>query len=165
MFVVDLPTLTRAAAAERWRELMPTVPDDMRAEIDQFGELFVSPLPRNHHQLIATMIGQQLCQQLGGVAPFGLALNTRIGVRIPDVCWTTSPRKFSEDPAPTAPEICVEVASFANTEKWLLEKAAAYLDAGALEVIIVELDGRIRYFDSDGERAVSAYRLQLQATY
>jgi Uma2 family endonuclease len=57
--------------------------------------------------------------------------------------------------------IRVEVASPGNTQKWLLEKAAAYLDAGAREVILIELGGRIRYFDAAGERADSAFGLQL----
>jgi Uma2 family endonuclease len=60
-----------------------------------------------------------------------------------------------------APGICVEVASPGNAEKWLLEKAAAYLAAGATEVVIVELDGRIRFFGKDGERPNSAFGLRL----
>ncbi len=82
-------------------------------------------------------------------------------MRVPDVCWTAAVEKILEDPAPRAPEICVEVASPGNTEKWLLEKAAAYLDAGASEVILIELDGRIRYFDAAGERADSSFGLRL----
>jgi Uma2 family endonuclease len=56
------------------------------------------------------------------------------------------------------------VASPSNTAKWLLEKAAAYLEAGAQEVIIVEVDGRIRHFDQSGERADSAFGLHLVST-
>jgi Uma2 family endonuclease len=55
------------------------------------------------------------------------------------------------DPLERAPEICVEVASPANTRKWLLEKAAGYLEAGAVEAIIVEIDGVIRHLDRNGE--------------
>jgi Uma2 family endonuclease len=81
--------------------------------------------------------------------------------RVFDACWSAGGQAFQTDPAPRAPEICVEVASPGNTEKWLLEKAAAYLDAGAREVIVVELDGRIRFFDACGERADSAFGLKL----
>jgi len=166
MFAVDLPALTRAAAAERWRSLDPVIPEDGRPEMDQYGELFLAPLPANRHQRVASQIAWQMQQQLGGEAMTGIAINTRIGVRVPDACWTgLDPRSFDADPAPSAPEICVEVASPGNTQKWLLEKAAAYIEAGAREVIIVELDGRIRFYDANGERVDSAFGLQLQATY
>lgn len=48
-----------------------------------------------------------------------------------------------------------------NTRRELNEKVAAYLEAGAREVILVELSGRIRYFGADGERASSALGLTL----
>jgi Uma2 family endonuclease len=163
MFVVEIPALSRAQAAVRWLELAPVAPEDGRAEMDQYGELFLAPLPSNRHQVLATKIARQLCDQLGGEAGTSVAINTRIGVRVPDACWSANIGAFLEDPAPRAPEICVEVASPSNTEKWLLEKAAAYLDAGAREVILVELDGRLRYFDANGERGDSAFELQLSA--
>jgi Uma2 family endonuclease len=165
MFTVDLPALTPAAVAARWRSLGSVMPQDGRPEMDQFGELFVSPLPTNRHQLLASHVGRQMERQLGGESVSALAINTRIGVRVPDVCWTLQPRRFIDDPASSAPEICVEVVSPSNTEKWLLEKAAAYLEAGAREVIIVELNGRFRFFDATGERSTSAFGLQLVPGY
>jgi Uma2 family endonuclease len=161
MFAVDIPALSRSEAAARWLQLAPVMPEDGRPEMDQYGELLLAPLPSNRHQLIASEIALQLRAQLGGAAATGIAINTRIGVRVPDVCWTPTVETILEDPAPRAPEICVEVASPSNTEKWLLEKAAAYLDAGAREVILIELHGRIRYFEAAGERADSAFGLQL----
>ena len=161
MFAINVPALTRSAAAARWRALAPVMPEDGRAEMDQYGELFLAPLPSNRHQVIASEIVRQLQAQLGGTSAASIAVNTWIGVRVPDACWTAAVEKILEDPAPRAPEICAEVASPGNTEKWLLEKAAAYLEAGAREVIIVELDGRIRFFDASGERADSAFGLKL----
>jgi Uma2 family endonuclease len=161
MFAVDIPALSRYEAAARWLELAPVMPEDGRPEMDQYGELILAPRPSNRHQLIATETAFQLRAQLGGTVATAIALNTRIGVRVPDVCWTVAVETMLEDPAPRAPEICVEVASPGNTRKWLLEKAAAYLDAAAREVILIELGGRIRYFDAAGERADSAFGLQL----
>jgi len=43
-----------------------------------------------------------------------------------------------------------------ETGKWLLEKAAPWRDAGAGEVIVVELDSRIRFFDASGATAPTA---------
>ena len=161
MFTVDIPALSRSEAAARWLQLAPVMPEDGCPEMDQYGELILAPRPTNRHQIIATETARQLHAQLGGTAAASIAVNTRIGVRVPDVCWAAAPETMLEDPAPRAPEICVEVASPSNTEKWLLEKAAAYLDAGAKEVILIELDGRIRYFDAAGERADSAFGLKL----
>jgi Uma2 family endonuclease len=165
MFTVDLPALTPAAVAARWRSLGSVMPQDGRPEMDQFGELYVSPLPTNRHQFIASHIGRQIERLLGGESVTALAINTRIGVRVPDVCWTLQPQRFIDDPANSAPEICVEVVSPSNSEKWLLEKAVAYLEAGAREVIIVELDGRFRFFDANGERSTSVFGLNLVAPY
>ena len=104
-----------------------------------FGELILAPLPTNRHQRIVGWVGNQLQHALGGETG-SFAITTRIGVRVPEMCWTNDAARLEADPAPSAPEICIEVASPGNTTKWLLEKAAAYLAAGATEVIIVELD-------------------------
>ena len=161
MFSVDLQPLSAIALARRWRELGALLTrEDGRVEIDAYGELILAPLPTNRHQRIAGWIGVQLQRALGGETG-SFAIATRIGVRVPDMCWTGDGSRFEEDPAQVAPEICVEVASIGNTPKWLLEKAAAYLAAGAVEVVIVELDGRIRYFGEDGERASSAFEVAL----
>ena len=160
MFTVHAQALAPATLARRWNELALVLPEDGRAELDEYGELILAPLPTNRHQRIAGWIGSQLQHQLGGeVGSF--AISTRIGVRVPDMCWTGNAAKFESDPAPSAPEICVEVASPGNTSKWLLEKAAAYLAAGAAEVVIVELDGRIRFYGEAGGRDASSFDVVL----
>jgi hypothetical protein len=49
------------------------------------------------------------------------------------------------------------VQSGGNTRAELDAKVAAYLAAGAQEVVLVELSGRIRFFGPEGERAASAW--------
>jgi len=160
MFAVHVSTLSASDLRERWHELSAVVPEDGRAELDEYGELILAPLPTNRHQRIAGWLGTQLQRALGGeIGSF--AIITRIGVRVPDTCWTKNAVQFEADPAPSAPEICIEVASPGNTRKWLLEKAAAYLAAGAVEVILVELDGRIRYYGETGERDSSSFGVAL----
>ena len=160
MFPIDVSPLSPASMAERWRDLGALMPEDGRAELDEYGELILSPLPSNRHQRIAGWIGNQLQRALGGETG-SFAIATRIGVRVPDMCWTRDASAFESDPALGAPEICVEVASPGNSPKWLLEKAAAYLAAGAVEVIIVELDGRIRHFGEAGEQESSSFGVGL----
>jgi hypothetical protein len=66
------------------------VPDGVRAEMDEYGELLLAPLPTTRHQRIASQVAIQMQSQLGGEAATSLAVNTRIGVRVPDVCCPMS---------------------------------------------------------------------------
>jgi len=102
----------------------------------------------------------RIVDQLGGEALPGFGVLTRIGVRVPDICWQAEPTL--DDPAEPAPTICVEVQSESNTRRELDEKVSAYLDAGCREVVLVETSGRIRFFAADGERTESTFGLRVQ---
>jgi Uma2 family endonuclease len=152
-------TVTAAELARRWHELQcdPSAPDF--CELDEYGDVIVTNPPRKPHQRIVAALMQQIVQRLGGEALPGLGVLTRIGVRVPDIVW--QPQPTDDDPASPAPPLIVEVQSEGNTRAELDAKVAAYLAAGAREVILVELSGRIRYFGPEGERAASAYGLNL----
>lgn len=64
-------------------------------------------------------------------------------------------------PAAERPEIVLEVSSPRNTRKGLGSKAARFLAHGVEEVVLVELDGTIRFITAAGESAVSRFGLQL----
>lgn len=151
--------LAPEALVERCRELAAQPGLPVRWELDEYGEVVEVIMPPPAHQRIVTALVVQLREQLGGDALPGVNVLTRIGIRIPDVAWNPEPR--DDDPAIPAPQICVEIESAGNTRKELNEKLAAYLAAGAREVILVELSGRIRYFDAHGERPDSAFGLRL----
>jgi Uma2 family endonuclease len=53
------------------------------------------------------------------------------------------------DPTTLAPEICIDVLRESNTAEEMDEKRALYREAGAQEIWLVELDGRIRFFGDD----------------
>jgi hypothetical protein len=135
------PRLAGAQLAARWRELIEMNP------------------PKTPHQRIVYALQAQIAAALGGEALPGVGVLTSIGVRIPDVVWQA--RWTNEDPASSAPTICAEVLSPDNTRREIDEKTAAYLAAGAQEVIIVEMSGRIRFFGAEGERSASALGLAL----
>lgn len=151
--------LAPEALAQRWRDLgrEPNLPD--RWELDEYGEIVAMNPPAGPHQRIVLALAIQLREQLGGDPLPGIGVVTRIGVRVPDVSWNAVPH--AQDPVVPAPAICIEVQSPDNTRKELDEKLAAYLAAGAREVILVELSGRIRFFDAQGERPDSAFGLRL----
>jgi Uma2 family endonuclease len=146
--------------AVRWRQLQrePGGPDF--CEIDAYGDIIEMNPPAKRHQRIVWALQQQLVERLGGEALPGIGVVTRIGVRVPDVCW--QPRPTDDDPAQPAPDICVEVRSPDNTRAEFDAKIAAYLQAGCREAILVELTGRVRFFGTEGERAASAFGLRLQ---
>jgi Uma2 family endonuclease len=153
------PRLSPTELKQRWLRLIdqPGLPD--RFELDEYGELIEMNPPKTPHQRIVLAIQLQIIGKLGGEALPGIGVLTDIGVRIPDVAWQL--RWGNEAVISPAPAICVEVQSEDNTRRELAEKVQAYLQAGAQEVILVELSGRIRYFGSDGEREASAFGLAL----
>lgn len=151
--------LADAALSARWQQLLaePGAPDF--CEIDELGDVIeMNPLSKPHQRIVWS-IQQQIVAKLGGEALPGVGVLTRIGVRVPDVIWEEQP--VQSDPTSPAPTICVEVQSESNTRREMNEKLAAYLAAGAREVILVELSGRIRYFDASGERESSSFAIAL----
>ena len=164
MFAAETASLSAAELAVRWHRVLADpalddLPEGYRVELDQFGEVIVSPRPTNRHQVLAILVCEQLRTAFGGFASAGeLTMATRIGVRVPDAFWTADLSWTLDDPVPRAPEICVEVASESNSPRWLITKAEAYIAAGAQEVIVVAVDGRsARYFHADGEGALSRF--------
>lgn len=156
--------LSAEQLAQRWRELAqdPRTPDFF--ELDEFGELIVSPYPTNRHELIADEVRDALQAQLGPRASTAVSVLTRRGVKRPDATWMPESRWDESgfaDPLPFAPDICVEVVSPSNVAAEMQMKVAAYLEAGAREVILVGLDRTVRFFGTEGERVVSAFGIQL----
>jgi len=153
------PQLAKDDLAQRWKSLLddPAAPD--RCELNEYGDVIVTDPSSKPHQRIVMALARQLVEQLGGEALPGIGVLTRIGVRLPDLCW--APSLGLGEPTTPAPAICIEVQSESNTRQELDAKLAAYLEAGAREVVLVELNGRIRYFDAQGERPASSLGLVL----
>lgn len=153
------PRLSAAELAARWRELLVKPGLPRMFELDEYGELIEMNPPEVPHQRIVRALQVQIESKLGGEALPGAGVLTAIGVRVPDVVW--QPSWSTGEPTSPAPQICVEVLSPDNTRREISDKTAAYLAAGAREVIIVETKGRIRFFGSEGERTSSAFGLVL----
>lgn len=157
--------LTPGELAARWREVNadPESPDHF--EINEYGELILSPSPTNKHELIAFKVAVALEQHLGPQASTAVSVSTSArGIRRPDASWMPAERWAAAqyaDPLPFAPDICVEVLSGKNTRAEISMKTAAYLDSGAREVVIVGIKGDVRYFGSNGERQQSAFGIRL----
>ena len=150
---------------KRWVALLhdPDAPD--RFELDEFGEVIVSPAPSSKHQIVVLALLKQVEAQLWGEVGMPSVQTPTAGIRSPDLAWMADPdawRRLSrEDPMSVVPDLCIEVVSPGSRREDLNEKVAAYLAGGAQEVVLVEMDGRIRHFHQDGEHAQNRFELNL----
>jgi Uma2 family endonuclease len=157
--------LRREELLDRWNELAadPESPD--RYELNELGELILSPKPTNDHQRVAFAVARALEAQLGPEAGFEISVYTDRGIRVPDVIWMPAERwrdVKGKSPFPFVPDVCVEVLSPGNSRAQITMKTGAYLRGGAREVIVVGLKGEIRFFGAEGTREASALGLRFQ---
>ena len=157
-----------AALAMRWAEVCrdPTLRNlPYKIELNAWGQIEMSPASTWHARLqgrVATEVAQQLP---AGEVLTECPIHTAIGIRVPDVAWASRDfieRHGSASPYPAAPEICIEVLSPTNSATEIREKTRAYLQAGALEVWIVDETGIVSYFDASGPRESSGYPVTLR---
>lgn len=162
MHVVE--SLTAAELQQRWRaatEDPQLEAFEGRAEIDAYGEISMTPPPSFIHQRIANDLAGEIERQLGGRAIVECPVLVD-GVFIADVAWFSGERAAGiTTPAAERPDIVLEVASPRNTKSGLRSKAARYLAHGTQEVVLVELNGSIRFITAAGESDSSRFNLQL----
>jgi Uma2 family endonuclease len=139
----------------RWQELgadpqLARLP--YKIETDRLGRILMSPPPFfDHVRYVARII--ELSHALlpaGKVLP-ETPVVTSDGVKVTDAAWISAAyaqELEGQHPAALerAPEICIEVLSPSNTVDEMAEKSALYFDAGAREVWLCGLDGKIAFY-------------------
>lgn len=158
--------LGRDELAQLWRQLSSDPDGPEHFELSEHGETILSPSPTNRHQAIVAWVQEQLREQLGGRAFVELAVNTgdAAGVRKPDVSWLPAerwPETLSDLPLATCPPLVVEVLSPTNRRAAVEHKVSAYLRSGAVEVVVIDLKGRVHHHRRDGIHARSVMKLEL----
>lgn len=138
-----------------------------KIELNEKGNIEMSPASFLHSRLQGK-IAATLLLQLGGDVFTELAIQTSKGVRVPDVAW--GPEEYTTQHlqdiwASAAPELCIEIISPSNSIKAMQEKVVLFLEAGALEVWLVEERGKISYYDRTGEIASSRYKVDLSSCF
>jgi Uma2 family endonuclease len=156
--------LDRAALLRRWQALSenPDTPDNY--ELNEYGEVIMVPKPTNDHQRTLGAVVRALERLLGPEAVPEVSVVTDRGVRVPDVAWMPLQRweqVKGKTPLPFAPDVCVEVLSPGNTREEIAMKSAAYLRAGAKEVIVVGLKGEVEFHGTEGRRVSSVLDIVL----
>lgn len=151
----------------RWAELCADSRwDDIpgKIELNGMGVIEMSPAT-NRHGMKQAAISHALTVQLpAGTAIIECCVLTTDGVRVPDAAWASAAfmaRHGDLSPFPQAPEICVEVRSPTNTDAEMAYKTELFLQAGAVEVWIIDEDGAQQVFDAQGERASSQFGVVL----
>ena len=101
---------------------------------------------------------------MNGAAFTELAIQTKSGVRVPDVAWGSKDyvmKHKNELFASSAPEICVEIISPSNTSQEMFDKTQLFIAAGAQEVWLVTESGKISFYSIDGEIKKSQFDINL----
>ena len=125
-----------------------------KIELNQWGQIVMSPVKIKHSFYQGRL--QRLLESFlktGEVMP-ECAINTADGVKVADVVWCSEERFTQiedEVSASIAPEICIEVKSDGNTIAEIDVKKQLYFQVGAIEVWLCNQDGKITFYNPDGE--------------
>ena len=130
-----------------------------KIELNQTGTIEMTPVNFGHSLMTGRIIDALKTHRPDGISAPEVAIQTSIGVRVPDVCWFSTAfyqLHRHDDTLSEAPDICVEVLSPGNRGVEMQSKVRAYIEAGAKEVWLVQLSGSIRFFTAAGEVRESA---------
>lgn len=121
-----------------------------RVETDRFGRTIMYHYAEYSHGgrqfEIASILSRNMPE---GKTTVECPISTREGIRVADVSWVSSKRLLKiggRKALKGAPEICVEVVSPSNTKGEIEEKRRLYFEAGAHEVWICDLKGRLFFY-------------------
>jgi Uma2 family endonuclease len=140
-----------------WSEIcaMPQMQDiPCKVETDEHGKIIMAPVKVRHSGYAWEILILLHNLMDGGKVLPECAVTTPKGVKSADVAWCSLERWSlikDDDAAHIAPEICVEVMSESNTVKELELKCLLYLQQGADEAWICDLEGNLRFFNQTGE--------------
>ncbi len=152
--IIDLPSREQLLARNRrrWAEILAdrSLADfPYKIETNAHGTLLMTPPPSGNHSLRQGRIVIELHRRLGGYVLPECPISTIDGVRAADVGWY-SQQRYSQVAGQLAfeiaPEICVEVLSPGNVESEIQEMKQLYFEAGAEEVWLCDVDGRLSFF-------------------
>jgi Uma2 family endonuclease len=99
----------------------------------------------NRHGAVQVQLSRELSDRPGGQVVSRCSIQTSDGVRVANVAWISDERLAElgwATPFPKAPEICVEIMSPSNSWAEMHVKAGHYLEAGAQQVWVVDLEGQ-----------------------
>jgi hypothetical protein len=160
--------LTPEELRARWIELardplLAQIP--YKVEMNERGSMEVSLATTRHAALLASLADQLRRQLPAGITLTQCAIETELGVRVPDVAWASAEFVRAHGvatPFSAAPELCIEMLSRLNPRLQMLDKVTAYLAAGAREVWLVSEDGSLEMLGAQGVLSRSSFEIEIQ---
>ncbi len=137
----------------QWQEVCehPSLQDlPFKIELNEKGQILMSPV-KVYHSAFQGRITQLLPRH--GVVLAECAIKTAKGTKVADIAWCSEERFARierEVECSIAPEVCIEVLSFSNTNSEMEEKRALYISAGAIEFWVCNENGNMAFFDARG---------------
>lgn len=157
-------TVARTPVAELWSRILqdPRFEDlPYKVETNEHGQLILSP-----HKLRHSFQQGRFVELLRdhharpGHCAVEFAIETPKGIKVPDVVWISEERctTIPEDAeaSPVVPDLVIEVLSPSNTRREMEDKRSLYIAGGAREVWTCDPEGRMTFYDANGEIPASA---------
>lgn len=153
--LLKLPTIKDQTAfnLDRWEELAGNAQVRNwpgRVETDRFGRTIMYNYAEYSHGSRQGDIWGQLKHWLPeGQPSVECPISTTDGVKVADVAWVSKARLLKiggRTALKAAPEICVEIISPSNTKQEIEQKKQLYFEAGAQEIWICDLKGKMFFF-------------------
>lgn len=148
-------TAFNVAVWERLQEDADLAALPYRIETDRYGQLIMSPPPAPQHGSSQGMISYLLHTLTENGRPVSeCPVSTSEGVKAADVAWCSDEVWNSLEGRSCftrCPEILVEIISPSNTKAEIRDKTALYFEAGAKEVWLCSMEGKMSFFSGPGE--------------
>ena len=139
-----------------------------KIETEEPDKIILRPRKARHSLQQGQLVGLLLEHVAGGKPAVEFAVETPRGVKVPDVVWISDAlaAKLSLDAEASSnmPELVIEVLSRSNPQREMAEKVQLYLDGGAKEVWLCDVDGNLTFYDSTGEQAASSFAPSFPST-
>ncbi len=124
-----------------------------KIELIKTGRIEMSPATNWHaywQYEIAGILRERLRSL--GIGFTKASIDTPEGVKVADVAWGSHEflaRVGMNTPFSSAPELCVEIISPSNSKEEIAQKVRLYLEQGAVEVWLCDLNGKIEMQNKD----------------
>lgn len=122
-----------------------------KIELNERGEVVMNPVKVNHSLYQGEIGFFMRNMRSDGMVMAECAVKTSKGTKVADVAWaSTKTLKVIKNQTECliAPEVCVEVVSYSNTDKEIGWKRKLYFEQGAKEVWTCDEYGNMNFYNS-----------------
>lgn len=123
-------------------------------ELNEWGQIVMTPvsIEQGAYQVeIARLLSDHLPK---GQCVVGCAIKTRLGTKVADIAWLSAERwkqTKKEDHCLIAPEICIKIILYKQSEAEINLKKHLYFEAGAEEVWLCDQKGYLYFYHIRGK--------------